>query len=44
MVAPFVVMANPNVYLAKAWDNRIGCAMAAETVRSISLESTLMLF
>jgi endoglucanase len=33
--SPFTVMANPNVYLAKAWDNRIGCAMAAETVRSL---------
>ena len=31
----FAVMANPNVYLAKAWDNRIGCAMAAETVRAL---------
>jgi endoglucanase len=33
--ASFAVMANPNVYLAKAWDNRIGCAMAAETVRRL---------
>ena len=33
--SPFAVMANPNVYLAKAWDNRIGCAMAAETVRQL---------
>ena len=31
----FAVMANPNVYLAKAWDNRIGCAMAAETARAL---------
>src|SRR5437867_10634523 len=33
--SPFAVMANPNVYLAKAWDNRIGCAMAAETARQL---------
>jgi endoglucanase len=31
----FAVMSNPNVYLAKAWDNRIGCAMAAETARQL---------
>ena len=29
--APFTVMANPDLLLAKAWDNRIGCALAAET-------------
>ena len=28
----FAVMANPNLLLAKAWDNRIGCAMVAETL------------
>jgi len=33
--SPFATMANPNVYLAKAWDNRIGCAMAAETARAL---------
>ena len=27
----FTVMANPDLLLAKAWDNRIGCALAAET-------------
>ena len=31
----FAVMANPNLLLAKAWDNRIGCALAAETVRRL---------
>jgi endoglucanase len=30
-VSPFTVMANPNLLLAKAWDNRMGCALAAET-------------
>ena len=27
----FVLMANPSLMLAKAWDNRVGCALAAET-------------
>lgn len=27
----FAVMANQNLLLAKAWDNRMGCALAAET-------------
>src|SRR6266850_2035722 len=31
----FTVMANPDLMLAKAWDNRIGCALAAETVRQL---------
>lgn len=28
--SPFTVMANPNLLLAKAWDNRMGCALAAQ--------------
>jgi endoglucanase len=28
----FAVMANPDLLLAKAWDNRIGCAIVAETL------------
>jgi len=31
----FTVMANPNLLLAKAWDNRIGCAIASETLRAL---------
>jgi len=31
--SPFTVMANPSVYMAKAWDNRIGCALAAQTAK-----------
>jgi endoglucanase len=31
----FQVMANPNLLLGKAWDNRVGCALAAETARSL---------
>src|SRR5438552_5407909 len=33
--SPFTVMANPNLLLAKAWDNRMGCALAAETARRL---------
>ncbi|HET7225752.1 MAG TPA: M42 family metallopeptidase [Candidatus Eisenbacteria bacterium] len=35
----FTVMANPDLLLAKAWDNRIGCALAAETARRLQGES-----
>jgi endoglucanase len=31
----FAVMANPNLLLAKAWDNRIGCAIATETLLAL---------
>ena len=31
----FTLMANPNLLLAKAWDNRIGCAIASETLRAL---------
>src|ERR1043166_7888932 len=31
----FAVLANPDLLLAKAWDNRIGCALAAETARRL---------
>jgi endoglucanase len=31
----FTVMANPSLLLAKAWDNRIGCAIATETLRAL---------
>ncbi len=33
--SPFTVMANPRLMLAKAWDNRIGCALAAETAKRL---------
>jgi endoglucanase len=32
----FAVMANPDLLLAKAWDNRIGCAMVVETLRRLA--------
>jgi len=31
----FTVMANPDLLLAKAWDNRVGCALAAETALAL---------
>jgi len=31
----FAVMANRNLLLAKAWDNRVGLGLAAETVRAL---------
>jgi len=34
--SPFTVMANPNLLLAKAWDNRMGCALAAETAKRLA--------
>ena len=34
-ISPFTRMANPNLLLAKAWDNRIGCALAAETAKRL---------
>jgi endoglucanase len=33
--SPFAVMANPDLLVAKAWDNRIGCAIAAEVARRL---------
>lgn len=32
----FTVMANPNLLLAKAWDNRMGCAVAAEVAKRLA--------
>ena len=32
----FAQMANPDLLLAKAWDNRIGCAMVVETLRRLA--------
>jgi len=31
----FTVLANPDLLLAKAWDNRIGCAMAIEVAKRL---------
>jgi endoglucanase len=32
-ICPFTVMANDKMLLAKAWDNRFGCALAIEAMR-----------
>jgi endoglucanase len=37
-VSPFTVMRNEKLLLAKAWDNRIGCALVIETLRQLAEE------
>jgi endoglucanase len=34
-VCPFTVMNNPDLLMAKAWDNRFGCALAIEVLRRL---------
>jgi len=34
--SPFQMMGNPRTYLAKAWDDRIGCALAIDVVRRLA--------
>ena len=34
--APFAVMNNPKLYMAKAWDDRIGCAIFMETMKRLT--------
>lgn len=34
-VTPFTVMSNPKKLMAKAWDNRYGCALAIELLKSV---------
>ncbi|WP_367280908.1 M42 family metallopeptidase [uncultured Chloroflexus sp.] len=34
-VGPFTPMRNPDLLLAKAWDNRVGCAIVIETLRRL---------
>lgn len=34
-VCPFTVMSNEKMLLAKAWDNRFGCALAVQTLKEI---------
>ncbi|KAB8145225.1 M42 family metallopeptidase [Chloroflexia bacterium SDU3-3] len=38
-VCPFTVMQNPDMLLAKAWDNRFGCAIAVEVLRKLQGQS-----
>ncbi len=35
-VCPFTVMANDKMLLAKAWDNRFGCALAIQTLKEVA--------
>jgi len=35
-VSEFTVMANPSFYLSKAFDNRLGCALAAQALRQVA--------
>lgn len=37
-VSPFTVMKNPKMLMAKAWDNRIGCAIAIEVLKRLKDE------
>jgi putative aminopeptidase FrvX len=33
---PFAVMNNPKLYMAKAWDDRVGCAIFMETIKALA--------
>ncbi|MDH3590361.1 MAG: M42 family metallopeptidase [Planctomycetota bacterium] len=33
--APFETLANPDLFVVKAWDNRVGCALAADLVTEL---------
>lgn len=37
-ICPFTVMKNPKLMMAKAWDNRIGCAIAIEVLKRLNDE------
>jgi putative aminopeptidase FrvX len=37
-ISPFTIMGNPKFYLAKAFDNRVGCALAVEALRTLAEE------
>ncbi|WP_236838587.1 M42 family metallopeptidase [Caldalkalibacillus salinus] len=37
-ICPFTVMKNPKMLMAKAWDNRIGCAIAIEVLKRLKDE------
>lgn len=34
--SPFTIMANPRMYMAKAWDNRIGCAAVIDVIKNFA--------
>lgn len=35
-LSPFAIMNNPKLYMAKAWDDRIGCAMFMEVIKRLA--------
>jgi len=37
-LSEFRILANPKVYLAKAFDNRVGCALAVQALRQLAVE------
>lgn len=37
-ICPFTVMKNPNLLMAKAWDNRLGCAIVIEVLKRLANE------
>ncbi|MFC2023841.1 M42 family metallopeptidase [Chloroflexota bacterium] len=37
-VSSFTAMANPRIYLSKAFDNRVGCALAIDALRQVAEE------
>ncbi|OEF99342.1 peptidase M28 [Vulcanibacillus modesticaldus] len=37
-VSPFTVLKNPKMLMAKAWDNRIGCAITIEVLKRLQSE------
>lgn len=37
-ICPFTVLKNPKMLMAKAWDNRIGCAIAIEVLKRLKDE------
>jgi putative aminopeptidase FrvX len=34
--SPFQVMANPKMYMAKAWDDRVGCAVMIDVIKRLA--------
>jgi len=34
-VSPFAIMDNPRLYMAKAWDDRVGCAMVIDILKNL---------
>lgn len=40
--SPFTVMRNPKLLMAKAWDNRFGCALAIEVLRRVQSHPNIL--